>query len=133
LNPGEEHRCSSPLYSCWFQFSPDGEYTGPVTCVACHAVNENGVPVQLMGTDYYDDYWASVVLMHLMRGEDYDMPVVDLIAKYPYEDAAAIVAGLLFVLADPDSNVRWGIMPAGSLVPFLDIAQLAPSEESANK
>ncbi len=73
------------------QFSPDGEYTGPVTCVTCHAVGPNGVPAQLEGTPYYDDYYASVVLMHLMRDADYEMPVEELVNKYPYEDSRAIV------------------------------------------
>jgi mono/diheme cytochrome c family protein len=73
------------------QFSPDGEYTGPVTCVTCHAVGANGVPVQLEGTDYYEDYYSSVVLMHLMREEDYELSVEELLEKYPYEDSKAIV------------------------------------------
>lgn len=73
------------------QFSPDGEYTGPVTCVACHVVNSNGVPIQLKDTPYANDYWASVVLMHFMRGDDFEMPVDALVQKYPYENAAAIV------------------------------------------
>ncbi|MFQ5890669.1 MAG: hypothetical protein ACE5JR_11535 [Gemmatimonadota bacterium] len=74
------------------QFSPDGKYAGPVTCVACHVVGPNGVPVQLGDTDYYDDYWASVVLLHYMRGEDFTLSIDELLANYPYEDAAAIVA-----------------------------------------
>jgi hypothetical protein len=49
------------------QFSPDRKYAGPVTCAACHTVNEKGIPVQLSGTEYYDDYWSSVVLIHLIR------------------------------------------------------------------
>ena len=74
------------------QFSPDGEYAGPVTCVACHAVGRHGVPALLAGTGYYDDYWASVVLMHDMRDDDFQLPIDELVAKYPYADAAAIVA-----------------------------------------
>ena len=73
------------------QFSPDGTYAGPVTCVACHAVGEHGVPVQLAGTEYYGDYWAAVALMHSMRGEDFKLPVDQLTAKYPYADAKALV------------------------------------------
>jgi mono/diheme cytochrome c family protein len=74
------------------QFSPDGEYAGPVTCPACHAVGANGVPVQLAGTAYYDDYWAGVVLIHYMRDHDFELPISELLAKYPYADAAAVVA-----------------------------------------
>jgi mono/diheme cytochrome c family protein len=73
------------------QFSPDGKYAGPVTCAACHTVNKKGVPVQLSGTDYYDDYWASVVLIHFMREGDQKMPVSELIKKYPYRRAREIV------------------------------------------
>ena len=73
------------------QFSPDGKYTGPVTCAACHTVNRKGVPLQLKGTDYYDDYWASVVLIHFMREEDQKMPVTRLMATYPYRRAREIV------------------------------------------
>ncbi len=77
------------------QFSPDDKYAGPVTCVACHAVGAHGVPALLAGTEYYDDYWASVVLMHLMRGDDFTMPVEELMARYPHQDAAAIVTDSL--------------------------------------
>ncbi len=73
------------------QFSPDGEYTGPVTCVTCHTVGEHGVPTQLQDTEYYDDYYASVVLMHMMRDEDYELSPEELVEKYPYEDSAEIV------------------------------------------
>jgi mono/diheme cytochrome c family protein len=73
------------------QFSPDGEYAGPVTCVACHAVNQKGVPAELTGTEYRDDYWASVVLMHFMRGGDQEMTVLKLVEKYPYAMAREIV------------------------------------------
>jgi len=75
------------------QFSPDGAYAGPVTCVGCHAVGANGVPVQLAGTEYYGDYWAAVVLMHSMRGEDFRLSRDELTAKYPYAGATAVVAG----------------------------------------
>ncbi len=73
------------------QFSPDGSYAGPVTCGACHRVNEKGVPVQLQGTEYYHDYWASVVLLHSMRDGDQKMPVNKLVEKYPYKKAQKIV------------------------------------------
>ncbi|MGZ6231476.1 MAG: hypothetical protein ACXWMO_12000 [Syntrophales bacterium] len=73
------------------QFSPDGKYAGPVTCAACHTVNKKGVPVQLSETDYYDDYWASVVLIHFMREGDQKMPVSELIKKYPHRRAREIV------------------------------------------
>jgi mono/diheme cytochrome c family protein len=73
------------------QFSPDGKYAGPVTCGACHTVNRKGVPVQLSGTKYYDDYWASVVLLHFMREGDQKLPLGDLMKKYPYERSQEIV------------------------------------------
>jgi mono/diheme cytochrome c family protein len=73
------------------QFSPDNEYAGPVTCVACHSVNKKGVPAELAQTEYQDDYWASVVLMHFMRAGDQEMTVPELLAKYPYATAHEIV------------------------------------------
>lgn len=73
------------------QFSPDGKYAGPVTCAACHTVNGNGVPVQLSGTDYAADYRAATVLIHFMREADRNLPVADLVRKYPYRKAAEIV------------------------------------------
>ncbi len=73
------------------QFSPDNKYAGPVTCAACHAVNGKGVPVELIGTEYGDDYWASVVLMHFMREGDQKMTVAELMKKYPYTAAREIV------------------------------------------
>jgi len=74
------------------QFSPDGEYAGPVTCTACHAVGGHGVPVQLADTDYYDDYWAAVVLMHAMRGDDTELEIDALMQKHPYDWARGLVA-----------------------------------------
>ncbi len=73
------------------QFSPDGKYAGPVTCAACHTVNQKGIPVQLRGTDYYSDYWASVVLVHFMREGDQKMSLPELVKKYPYRRAKEIV------------------------------------------
>lgn len=73
------------------QFSPDGKYAGPVACPACHTVNKNGVPTQLKGTPYYEDYWAAVVLIHFMRDGDQKMPLTKLMKKYPYPDAEHIV------------------------------------------
>ena len=73
------------------QFSPDGKYAGPVTCAACHSVNAKGVPVQLRDTRYASDYWASVVLIHFMRGEDQKLPLAELMKKYPYPKAREIV------------------------------------------
>jgi mono/diheme cytochrome c family protein len=74
------------------QFSPDGKYAGPVTCAACHSVNEKGVPVQLKGTEYYRDYWASVVLLHFMRDEDRTLPIKKLMDKFPYRKSREIVS-----------------------------------------
>lgn len=48
------------------------------------------------------------------------------LAKYPEIMQFEFIQGL----ADPEGNVKWGIMPAGSLVPFLDITQMATPEES---
>ncbi len=73
------------------QFSPDGKYAGPVTCAACHRVNDRGVPVQLEGTAYYNDYWASVVLLHFMRSGDEKLPIDKLIEKFPYKSARKVV------------------------------------------
>jgi mono/diheme cytochrome c family protein len=73
------------------QFSPDGKYAGPVTCAACHRVNEKGVAVQLQGTEYAQDYWASVVLLHFMREGDQKLSVKKLIEKYPYKKSQKIV------------------------------------------
>jgi mono/diheme cytochrome c family protein len=74
------------------QFSPDGKYAGPVTCAACHTVNKKGVPVQLKGTGYYNDYWAAVTLIHFMREADRKLPVPDLIKKYPFSKSRETVA-----------------------------------------
>jgi mono/diheme cytochrome c family protein len=73
------------------QFSPDGKYAGPVTCSACHRVNEKGIPEELRDTEYYGDYWASVVLLHSMREGDQKLPVRKLIEKYPYVKSSKIV------------------------------------------
>ncbi len=73
------------------QFSPDGKYAGPVTCAACHRVNDKGVPVQLEGTEYYNDYWASVALLHFMRAGDEKLPVKKLVEKFPYKRSQQVV------------------------------------------
>jgi hypothetical protein len=65
------------------QFSPDGKYAGPVTCAACLTLNDKGIPVQLMDTEYFNDYWAAVVLIHYLRNGDPKMPVAELVRKYP--------------------------------------------------
>ena len=73
------------------QFSPDNKYAGPVTCSACHRVNEKGVPVQLQNTEYYNDYWASVVLLHAMREGDQKLPLNKLMEKFPYKKSQKTV------------------------------------------
>ncbi len=73
------------------QYSPDKEYAGPVTCAACHTVNANGVPVQLEGTRYYNDYWASVTLLHFMRVGDQKLSIKELVSKYPYRLSKQVV------------------------------------------
>jgi len=73
------------------QYSPDGKYAGPVTCSACHTVNSKGVPVQLEGTAYANDYWASVTLAHFMREGDQKLSVKALVEKYPHKKSQTIV------------------------------------------
>ena len=73
------------------QYSPDGQYAGPVTCAACHTVNKKGVPAQLNGTEYENDYWASVTLAHFMRDGDQKLSVKQLVEKYPYGNSVDIV------------------------------------------
>jgi len=73
------------------QYSPDGKYAGPVTCATCHTVNDKGVPLQLAGTEYEKDYWASVTLAHFMRDGDQKLSVKELIEKYPYGKSSDVV------------------------------------------
>ena len=73
------------------QYSPDGKYSGPVTCAACHTVNKKGVPVQLAGTKYENDYWASVTLAHFMRSGDQKLSIKELVEKFPYKKSSDIV------------------------------------------
>lgn len=73
------------------QYSPDGKYTGPVTCAACHTVNKKGIPVQLANTRYAKDYWASVTLIHFMRSGDQKLSIKELIHKFPYKKSSHIV------------------------------------------
>ncbi|NPA17320.1 MAG: hypothetical protein GXO05_06210 [Aquificae bacterium] len=88
---GEERTVDLTTHRQALQFSPDGKYTGPVTCAACHTVNSKGVPVQLTGTPYENDYWASVVLIHFMREGDQKLSIEELIKKYPYKKSREIV------------------------------------------
>ncbi len=73
------------------QYSPDGRYSGPVTCAACHTVNGYGVPKELANTEYAEDYWASVTLAHFMRSGDQKLSIEELVKKYPYEESSRIV------------------------------------------
>ena len=88
---GKERSVDVTTHEQALQYSPDGKYAGPVTCVACHTVNKKGVPVQLSGTKYEDDYWASVTLAHFMRSGDQKLGVKELVKKYPYEKSSHIV------------------------------------------
>ena len=88
---GEKRTVDLTSHQQALQFSPDGKYAGPVTCAACHTVNQNGVPTLLKGTEYYGDYWASVALIHFMREGDQDLSTADLIKKFPYDTAKRIV------------------------------------------
>ena len=88
---GDERSVDVTTHKQALQYSPDGEYAGPITCSACHTVNKNGVPVQLRFTEYAKDYWASVTLAHFMREGDQKLSIKQLIKKYPYKKSAKIV------------------------------------------
>jgi len=88
---GSERSVDVTTHEQALQYSPDGEYSGPVTCAACHTVNDKGVPLQLQSTKYADDYWASVTLAHFMRGGDQKLSIKELVAKFPYKKSAEIV------------------------------------------
>lgn len=65
---------------------------GTVFCAGCHTVNKIGVPVQLKGTGYYNDYWAAVTLIHFMREGDRKLPVADLVRKFQFNKSPETVA-----------------------------------------
>ncbi|HIQ46294.1 MAG TPA: hypothetical protein EYH57_01605 [Sulfurovum sp.] len=88
---GDERSVDVTTHQQALQYSPDGKYAGPVTCSACHAVNKNGVPVQLEGTKYATDYWAAVTLAHFMREGDQKLGVKELVKKYPYSLSTKVV------------------------------------------
>ncbi len=88
---GKERSVDVTTHEQALQYSPDGKYTGPVTCAACHTVNKKGVPLQLQGTAYANDYWASVTLAHFMREGDQKLSVKELVAKYPYKKSSQVV------------------------------------------
>lgn len=88
---GKERSVDVTTHEQALQYSPDGKYAGPVTCSACHTVNEKGVPMQLKDTEYANDYWASVTLAHFMRSGDQKLSVEELVKKYPYAKSANIV------------------------------------------
>ena len=88
---GEERTVDLTTHQQALQYSPDGKYAGPVTCVACHTVNKKGVPLQLKDTPYANDYWAAVTLAHFMREGDQKLSVEELIQKYPYKKSSQIV------------------------------------------
>jgi mono/diheme cytochrome c family protein len=88
---GKERSVDVTTHEQVLQYSPDGEYAGPVTCSACHTVNDKGVPLQLKDTKYADDYWASVTLAHFMRSGDQKLSVNELVKKYPYSKSTKIV------------------------------------------
>jgi len=88
---GDERSVDVTTHEQALQYSPDGKYAGPVTCSACHTVNKHGVPVQLEGTKYADDYWASVTLAHFMREGDQKLEVKALVKKYPYKNSTKVV------------------------------------------
>jgi mono/diheme cytochrome c family protein len=88
---GPERSVDVTTHEQALQYSPDGKYAGPVTCAACHSVNDKGVPVQLTGTEYENDYWAAVTLAHFMRSGDQKLQVKELVKKYPYKASSNIV------------------------------------------
>ncbi len=88
---GEARTVDRTTHEQALQYSPDGKYSGPVTCAACHTVNKKGVPNMLAGTKYENDYWASVTLAHFMRSGDQKLAVTELVQKYPYEKSSQIV------------------------------------------
>jgi Na+-translocating ferredoxin:NAD+ oxidoreductase RnfC subunit len=45
----------------------------------------------LDGTEYENDYWASVTLAHFMRDGDQKLSVKELVEKYPYGTSSQIV------------------------------------------
>jgi mono/diheme cytochrome c family protein/protein required for attachment to host cells len=88
---GKEKSVDVTTHEQALQYSPDGEYAGPVTCAACHTVNDKGVPLQLAHTEYAKDYWASVTLAHFMREGDQKLSVDELVAKYPFAKSSEVV------------------------------------------
>jgi len=46
----------------------------------------------LDGTEYENDYYASVTLAHFMRDGDQKLSVSELVQKYPYSQSSHIVA-----------------------------------------
>ncbi|MCF6201173.1 MAG: cytochrome c3 family protein [Hydrogenimonas sp.] len=88
---GPKHTVDLTTREQALQYSPDGEYAGPVTCAACHTVNSKGVPKELAGTKYEKDYWASVTLAHFMRSGDQKLSIKELVEKYPYERSKEVV------------------------------------------
>ena len=88
---GKERSVDVTTHEQALQYSPDGKYAGPVTCSACHTVNKKGVPLQLKGTKYANDYWASVTLAHFMRSGDQKLSVKELIKRYPFNKSTNIV------------------------------------------
>ena len=88
---GKERSVDVTTHEQALQYSPDGKYSGPVTCAACHTVNKKGVPIQLNGTKYANDYWAAVTLAHFMREGDQKLSVKELVEKFPYKKASTVV------------------------------------------
>jgi mono/diheme cytochrome c family protein len=88
---GDERSVDVTSHEQALQYSPDDEYAGPVTCAACHTVNDKGIPLQLKDTEYAKDYWASVTLAHFMREGDQKLSIKELTAKYPYDKSTKIV------------------------------------------
>jgi len=88
---GKERSVDVTTHEQALQYSPDGKYAGPVTCAACHTVNDKGVPLQLKDTEYATDYWASVTLAHFMREGDQKLSIKELVKKYPKDVSSKIV------------------------------------------
>jgi hypothetical protein len=80
----------------YFQVAKDVSGTGtmanPGDNMANYVWTHLFIYKDLEGTDYYNDYWASVVLIHFMREKDLNLPVKELVEKYLYAKSSRIVA-----------------------------------------
>lgn len=68
------------------------------------------MPNQLRGTEYYNDYWSSVVRIHFMRDGGQDPAVPELAKKYPYTESNRVVrqgwSGFGFTVGSSESETQ---------------------------